>query len=228
MFILDVMESGSDPQQSRKNQELLHQETLKCLKRLVTQGKSAYPQAQFLLAECYGKKKIPINFILYIGSGQLGLSLDHAKAYQLYLSASKQSHPASTYRCAVCYELGAGTKRDIKKSFQFYRKAAALGDTPAMFKLGMVLKQGDLGQPKNARECLIWLKRAARQADKENPHALHELAVLYEGGVQDMEHIIIAVHSHLRKLIYRIYPMLLIYTLVQPTTDTHPPNSNSA
>ena len=57
----------------------------------------------------------------------------------------------------------------------------------------MVLKQGDLGQIKNARECLIWMKRAARQADADNPHALHELGILYLGTTPDMEHLIIMV-----------------------------------
>ncbi len=49
-----------------------------------------------------------------------------------------------------------------------------------MFKLGMVLLTGMLGEQKNPREAISWLKRAAEQADEDNPHALHELARLYE------------------------------------------------
>jgi TPR repeat protein len=49
-----------------------------------------------------------------------------------------------------------------------------------MYKLGMILLNGLLGQPKNPREAVTWLKKAAAQADEENPHALHELAALYE------------------------------------------------
>ena len=108
----------------RADQEILHQEALKLLKKLVSTGKNAHPPAQFYLAECHG-------------SGGLGLPIEPSKSYALYLSASKQSHPGSTYRCAVCYEVGSGTKKDEKKAALFYRKASALGDTSAMYKLGM-------------------------------------------------------------------------------------------
>lgn len=73
----------------------------------------------------------------------------------------------------------------------WYKKAASLGETPAMFKLGrkyndflmhiltlsvgMIQWKGLLGQPRNPRDGIIWLKRAADQADENNQHALHEL-----------------------------------------------------
>ncbi|KAJ3382189.1 hypothetical protein HDU80_001595 [Chytriomyces hyalinus] len=122
----------------------------------------------FYLAECYG-------------NGSIGLSVDHDRAFTLYVQASKQNHPSATYRAAVCYEVGAGTKRDYARSVQFYRKSAALGDTAAMYKLGMILLNGLLNQPRNPREGVTWLKRAGSQADETTPHALHELAALYEG-----------------------------------------------
>lgn len=49
-----------------------------------------------------------------------------------------------------------------------------------MYKLGMVQLKGLLGQTKNPRDALNWLKRAADQADENNPHALHQLGLLYE------------------------------------------------
>ncbi|KAI1043030.1 hypothetical protein LB505_007909 [Fusarium chuoi] len=51
-----------------------------------------------------------------------------------------------------------------------------------MYKVGMILLKGLLGQPKNPREAVGWLKRAAERADGENPHALHELGLLYESA----------------------------------------------
>ena len=110
----------------------------------------------------------------------LGLPVDHERAYHLYLQAAKQNHSAAAYRVAVCNEIGAGTKREPPRAFAFYRKAASLGDTAAMYKLGMVLLRGGLGQPPNPREAVAWLRRAAEQADSDNPHALHELALLHE------------------------------------------------
>jgi TPR repeat protein len=176
-------DAENGPKIIRKRQELLSQEAIRWIKKLTTQGKSAYPEAQFFLAECYG-------------SGTLGLSVDHDKAFSLYLQASKQAHPSSTYRTAVCYEIGAGTKRDLQKALQFYRKAAALGDTAGMYKLGMILLNGTLNQTKNPREAVTWLKRAASQADEDNPHALHELAVLYEGKNEDVGNSIIPVYFY--------------------------------
>ncbi len=180
-FVLALaQDTTKSPKTIRKNQELLSQEALKWLKKLSSNGKATYPDAQFFLAECFG-------------TGALGLSVDHDKAFNLYFQASKQSHAASTYRTAVCYEVGAGTKRDANRSMQFYRKAAAMGETAAMYKLGVILLNASLGQTKNPREAITWLKRAASQADEFNPHALHELGVLYEGKNPDMENVIIQV-----------------------------------
>ncbi|KAF9916313.1 hypothetical protein BX616_004065, partial [Lobosporangium transversale] len=160
-----------DPKRQKKTKEALFMEGLKIIKRLATtgmgMGKPAYPDAQFFLANCYG-------------NGSLGLQIDHDKAFNLYIQASKQNHPAATYRTAVCHELGAGTKRDHSRAVQFYRKAASLGDTAAMYKLGMVILKGLLGQQSNPREAITWLKRAAANADEDNPHALHELGLCFE------------------------------------------------
>jgi len=163
--------SVDDAKSIKKYRDSLLQEAVKLVKRLATQGtglgKPAYADAQFFLANC-------------LGHGALGLAVDHEKAYNLYVQASKQNHPAATYRTAVCNEVGAGTRRDPNRAVLFYRKASALGDTAGMYKLGMILLNGLLGQQKNPREAVMWLKKAAVQADEENPHALHELGCLYE------------------------------------------------
>lgn len=163
--------AAGDDKAIKKYRDALLQESLKLIKKLATQGvglgKPAYSDAQFFLANC-------------LGNGSLGLQVDHEKAYNLYVQASKQNHAAATYRTAVCNELGAGTRKDAHRAMLFYRKASALGDTAGMYKLGMILLNGLLGQPKNPQEALLWLKRAAQQADEDNPHALHELAQIYE------------------------------------------------
>lgn len=158
--------SKRDARSGRKYRDMLVAESLKLVKKLAT-GTDAYADAQFFLANLYG-------------TGQLGLQVDHERAYQLYMQASKQNHPAATYRTAVCNEIGAGTRKEPNRATLFYRKAAALGDTAAMYKLGMILLGGLLSQPRNPREAITWLRRAANQADEDNPHALHELALLHE------------------------------------------------
>jgi TPR repeat protein len=167
--------ASGDEKSAKRYRDALLAESLKLIKRLATQGaglgKPAYADAQFFLANC-------------LGNGSLGLSIDHEKAYNLYVQASKQNHSSATYRTAVCNEVGAGTRRDHARAVLFYRKASALGDTAGMYKLGMILLNGLLGQQKNRKEAVAWLKRAASQADEDNPHALHELGLLYETAPQ--------------------------------------------
>ncbi|KAJ3331052.1 hypothetical protein HDU91_003426, partial [Kappamyces sp. JEL0680] len=162
---------GIEANKVRKNRDILHTEALKWIKKAATatyNGKTGYPEALFFLADSYG-------------NGTLGLTIDHERAFGYYTQGAKHDHPASIYRTGVCYEVGAGPKRDHLRAVQYYKKAAALGDTAAMFKAGMILLEGSLGQAKNPREGVNFLKRAAAQADETTPYALHELAILYEG-----------------------------------------------
>lgn len=158
----------ADTRTRNKNREKFILEAHKIVKKLVASGS---PDAMFYLADCYGQ-------------GQLGLQVDTREAFTLYQSAAKAGHPAGAYRTAVCCEMGheegGGTKKDPLKAVQWYRRAAALGDTPAMYKMGMILLKGLLGQQKHLGEAVNMLKRAADHADAENPHALHELGLLYE------------------------------------------------
>lgn len=158
----------ADARTRNKNREKFIFEAHKIVKKLVSNG---YPDAMFYLADCYGQ-------------GLLGLEVDPKEAFTLYQSAAKGGHAASAYRTAVCCEMGSeeggGTRRDPLKAVQWYKRAAALGDTPALYKMGMILLKGLLGQPKNLGEAINMLKRAAERADEENPHALHELGLLYE------------------------------------------------
>lgn len=158
----------ADPKTTNKNRERYLTEAYKRVKKLASAG---YPNAQFYLADCYS-------------SGMLGLEVDPKEAFNLYQAAAKQGHAQGAFRTAVCCEMGpeegGGTRRDLAKAVQWYRRAAALGDIAAMYKLGMILLKGLLGQQRSVGEAVSWLKRSAERADGENPHALHELGTLYE------------------------------------------------
>lgn len=146
--------------------EVLVLEAQKILKKLAmgTVGNNTDEDAQFLLANCYGV-------------GGLGLRINRERAFSLYIHASKQNHLESTYRAAVCYEMGVGTKRDYTRAMMFYRKAANLSHVPSMYKLGVILLRGFCGQTINIREAITWLQRAAALANTQSPHALHALAM---------------------------------------------------
>lgn len=152
-----------DAKTRAKNREKYILDAHKIVKKLVSNHST---EATFYLADCYS-------------CGLLGLEVDPKEAFILYQTAAKAGHAQSAYRVAVCYEMGqedgGGTRRDPNKAVHWYQRAATLGDTPAMYKLGVIQLKGLLGQPKNPKEALNWLKRAAEQANEENPHALHEL-----------------------------------------------------
>jgi TPR repeat protein len=172
-------ENGTaDKRTQAKNKEKFVLEAYKIVKKL---AQRQYGEAMFYLADCYGQ-------------GQLGLQVDMKEAFTLYQGAAKAGHAASAYRTAVCCEMGheegGGTKRDPLKAVQWYRRAAALGDTPALYKMGMILLKGLLGQQKNQGEAINMLQRAANQADRDNPHALHELGLIYEQPANGNERII--------------------------------------
>jgi TPR repeat protein len=164
-----------DTKTERKNRDTWNTQALKILKKVINQhvsntNRAAITEAMFFLASNYGS------------GGKLGLEPDYQKAYDLYVRAARLDHAESCYRAAVCSEIGAGTHRDFLRSFQWYKRAAQLDDVSAMYKLGMIALNGLLGQPRDFMDGFAWLKRAADRADHANPHAVHELGLLYERG----------------------------------------------
>lgn len=160
--LVDTLGRANEKTKS-KAREKYNQEAHKIVKKLVS---NTYAEAIFYHGDCYSR-------------GLLGLDMDPKEAFNLYMMAAKAGHAQGSYRVAVCCEMGqedgGGTRRDPHKAMQWYNRAATLGDTPAMYKIGIIQLKGLLGQPKNSSEALIWLQRAAERADEENPHALHEL-----------------------------------------------------
>ncbi|KAL8664776.1 MAG: hypothetical protein Q9202_002779 [Teloschistes flavicans] len=168
--VLADEDGRADARTKSKNRERFVSDAYKLVKKSAQNG---YTEAMFYLGDCYTR-------------GQLGLEPDSKEAFSQYQSAAKLGHAQAAYRVAVCCEMGledgGGTKRDAVKAIQWYQRAATLGDTPAMYKMGVIQLKGLLGQSKNIQEALKWLQRAAEGADGENPHALHELALLYESS----------------------------------------------
>ena len=158
-----LVDERTDPNTKKRNRDKYNSDALKTIKKLSANG---YPDADFFYADCYSR-------------GALGLQSDIKEAFTLYQKAAKANHAQAAYRVAVCCEIGqeegGGTKRDAIKAMQWYKRAATLGDVAAMYKMGVIQLKGLLNQPKNPTDAVTWLKRAAERADKENPHALHEL-----------------------------------------------------
>ncbi|WOO84155.1 Protein SKT5 [Vanrija pseudolonga] len=154
-----------------KRDELVKEAT-SLLRRLADRG---YPDAQYYLADCYAN-----------GIGTPRGKQDFDKAFPLFSLAAKHGHPDACYRAGTCCEHGWGTRRESAKAIQYYKKAAVGLHPGAMYRLGTAELNGSLGLSKRPKEGVKWLKRSAEHATEEFPHALHELALLHERGIDNI------------------------------------------
>jgi TPR repeat protein len=178
---------------SDKKDELI-KEAITLLKRLADRG---HPDAQYFLADCYAN-----------GIGTVRGRQDFDRAFPLFVLAAKHGHPDACYRAGTCCEHGWGCRRESAKAVQFYksvilpsllvvasahpkhpltdRKAAAALHPGAMYRLGTAELNGSLSLSRRPKEGVKWLKRSAEHATEEFPHALHELALLHERGIENV------------------------------------------
>ncbi|KAF8529579.1 hypothetical protein BU17DRAFT_36443 [Hysterangium stoloniferum] len=161
-----------DVEKAIEKRDDLIREATSLLKRIADRG---HPESQYFLADCYAN-----------GLGTVKGRQDFDRAYPLFVLAAKHGHPDAAYRAGTCCENGWGCRRESAKAVQFYRKAAAAQHPGAMYRLGVAELNGELGLSRSPREGVKWLKRSAENATAEFPHALHELALLHERGVDNV------------------------------------------
>lgn len=159
-------------EKAQEKREDLVKEALSLLKRLADRG---HPASQYFLADCYAN-----------GIGTARNKQDFDRAYPLFVLAAKHNHPDAAYRAGTCCENGWGCRRESAKAVQFYRKAASASHPGALYRLGIAELNGELGFNRSPREGVKWLKRSAEHATAEFPHALHELALLHERGIENI------------------------------------------
>lgn len=167
-----VPQAVNGPSKVDTEKEELIKEATGLLKKIADRG---HPDAQYFLADCYAN-----------GLGTRTGKQDFGQAYTYFVLAAKHGHPDAAYRAGTCYEKGWGCRKDAGKALQFYRKSAAQSHPGAMYRLATAELNGELGLKKNAKEGVKWLKRSAEAATPEFPHALHELALLHERGIDNV------------------------------------------
>ncbi|KAI9478442.1 MAG: hypothetical protein EXX96DRAFT_650755 [Benjaminiella poitrasii] len=163
-----------DNKQQQEQRQAYILEAEKLLKQVAMRGHS---EAQYYLANMYAAGLL---------NNKTAGKPDYEKAFTLFVQSAKHHHSDAAYRAAKCYEDGLGTKRDKGKAVQYYRKAAALNHPGAMYRLGLAEMKGELNLTRNARNGFKWLKRSAEAATHQYPHALHELAMLHERGLDSI------------------------------------------
>ncbi|KAF9018099.1 HCP-like protein, partial [Hymenopellis radicata] len=133
-----------------------------------TPCRSGHSPSQYFLADCYAN-----------GIGTVKNKQDFDRAYPLFVLAAKHGHADAAYRAGTCCENGWGCRRESAKALQFFRKAAASLHPGAMYRLGVAELNGELSLSKRPKE-------DAEHATAEFPHALHELALLHERGIDNV------------------------------------------
>ena len=159
-------------EKAEQKREDLIREAMALLKRLADRG---HMPSQYFLADCYAN-----------GIGTHKSRQDFDRAFPLFVLAAKHGHPDAAYRAGTCCENGWGCRRESAKAIQFYKKSAAAGHPGALYRLGIAYLNGELGLSKSPREGVSYLKRSAEHATAEFPHALHELALLHERGIDNV------------------------------------------
>ncbi|THG96313.1 hypothetical protein EW026_g5499 [Hermanssonia centrifuga] len=161
-----------DVEKALEKREELIREAIALLKRNADRG---HMPSQYFLADCYAN-----------GIGTHKNRQDFDRAFPLFVLAAKHGHPDAAYRAGTCCENGWGCRRESAKALTFYKKAAAALHPGAMYRLGIAELNGELSLSKSPKEGVKWLKRSAEHATAEFPHALHELALLHERGVDNV------------------------------------------
>ena len=161
-----------DIEKAQNKREDLYREATSLLRRLADRG---HMPSQYFLADCYAN-----------GIGTTKGKQDFDRAFPLFMLAAKHGHPDAAYRAGTCCENGWGCRRETAKALQFFRKAGAALHPGSQYRLGIAELNGELGLSKRPREGVKWLKRSAEHATAEFPHALHELALLHEKGLDNV------------------------------------------
>jgi len=76
------------------------------------------------------------------------------------------------------YADGKGVPQDYQEAVKWYRLAAAQGNTPAQYSLGLAYERGQ-GVPQDYQEAVKWYRLAAAQGNESAPV---NLGVMYTKG----------------------------------------------
>ncbi|KAF9586627.1 hypothetical protein BGW38_000689 [Lunasporangiospora selenospora] len=145
-----------DPHGSGKKQLVL--EAIYWIERLAKEGQ---PEAQFMRGTWYEEG-------LYMSKK------NPSKALRLYQSAGKGDYGPAHYKVAMHCE----RKKDNNKAVMLYKKAAVHNDVLANYRLAMIFLYGEIGQSKNLKAGLQYLKRAAAFATESAPKPPYVLGLI--------------------------------------------------
>lgn len=97
-----------------------------------------------------------------LGSG-LQAARRYAEAREWYEKAAAQNHDLALNSLGYLYDEGLGVTQDRRKGFEYYTRAANLGEPEAMWNIAQMYAAGQLGQ-KDMHMACVWAHRAHYRA----------------------------------------------------------------
>ena len=108
--------------------------------------------------------------------GAEDLAVDAAAGHAWYRRAADKKNAAGMCSVGICYALGRGVPKDDVAAFDWYSRAAHLGEPAAMINLALLLRKGLRGVSRNLAAAGEWLAKAANAG---NVDAIRTLAMTY-------------------------------------------------
>jgi uncharacterized membrane protein YhaH (DUF805 family) len=99
-------------------------------------------------------------------------------------SSSQPISADALYQQGLSFEKGTGGAQDYKQAFDYYQKAASLGNTLAMVHIGYLYEGGN-GVIQDFNQAELWYEKAAALGDAQ---AMTEIGVLYQNRSSDYSH----------------------------------------
>ncbi|OMH81190.1 Protein SKT5 [Zancudomyces culisetae] len=117
----------------------------------------------------------------WLEDGKYGVVADRSKAFKCFMFAAKLHHNKAACKVAHSYEARGLTSR----AFSYFKLASSLGNSSANYRMGIALLRGELGQKKNYKQAIIYLRRSAEIADEDCPDGAYVLALIFLGEYPD-------------------------------------------
>jgi|GEM_PF-3800275 len=94
--------------------------------------------------------------------------------FQKLLQRAESGEAEAQNKLGTLYYNGQGIAKDLKKAFEWYKKAALQGLSNAQYNLGAMYFDGE-GTPQDKTKALEWLEKAAAQGVTESKYYLDQL-----------------------------------------------------
>jgi TPR repeat protein len=159
---------------------------VRCLRSIVPDAGSAgsdtlvksRPKRQGDITCCKDVRGPMYRFLIFAVMISLTGSWARAQSLAELERRARNGDPASEFRLALEYAVGANLPRDLGEAIRWYRKAAERGYVHAQYNLGVAYHNG-LGVARNDAESVRWYRKAADQGEAT---AQNNIGVFYDKG----------------------------------------------